>query len=331
MARQPGVWLRKSDGKWYSKISGRQVLLGRTREEAQLALHRRLAGVPDDGSATVKEVFDHRLRWLGANRERRTFDDAHRILGMAIHAVGGPMLATVARPLDFQRWVDRKDWGPTYRHKLLQTVQQAFAQAMADGIIPTNPIATMRKPPRQSSMEILSRDQLQRLIGAVAGDPLADVVAFLAETGCRTQEIRAIEARHYHPLDRTVRFPTSEAKGKRMPRVIVLTERTAAIVHRLAAANPAGPIFRNGDGKPWTSNAFALRFQRLSKKLGFHVTAKMLRHTYATDALARGVDSLVVAKLMGHTSPAMLAKVYGHLGERIDYLREQALKASSAD
>jgi hypothetical protein len=38
-----------------------------------------------------------------------------------------------------------------------------------------------------------------------------------------------------------------------------------------------------------------------------------LRHSWATNALQRGVDALTVAILMGHKDPSQLAKVYQHL------------------
>jgi integrase len=37
-----------------------------------------------------------------------------------------------------------------------------------------------------------------------------------------------------------------------------------------------------------------------------------LRHSWATNALKRGVDPLTVAILMGHQDPSMLARVYQH-------------------
>ena len=53
-----------------------------------------------------------------------------------------------------------------------------------------------------------------------------------------------------------------------------------------------------------------------------------LRHSWATHALQRGVDSLTVAILMGHADPSTLAKVYQHLGLNPKHLLEQAKKAA---
>ncbi len=54
-----------------------------------------------------------------------------------------------------------------------------------------------------------------------------------------------------------------------------------------------------------------------------------LRHSWATNALQRGVDALTVAILMGHKDPSQLAKVYQHLSHNPKHLLEQAKKAAS--
>ena len=55
------------------------------------------------------------------------------------------------------------------------------------------------------------------------------------------------------------------------------------------------------------------------------------RHSFATHALERGVDSVTVAILMGHSDPSMLAKVYQHLTQNPTFMLEQAKKAAARD
>jgi integrase len=52
-----------------------------------------------------------------------------------------------------------------------------------------------------------------------------------------------------------------------------------------------------------------------------------LRHSWATNALERGVDALTVAVLMGHSDPSTLARVYQHLSHNPKHLLEQARRA----
>lgn len=48
-----------------------------------------------------------------------------------------------------------------------------------------------------------------------------------------------------------------------------------------------------------------------------------LRHSFATNALKKGIDSLTVAILLGHEDPSTLARVYQHLNQNPEHLLQQ--------
>ncbi len=54
-----------------------------------------------------------------------------------------------------------------------------------------------------------------------------------------------------------------------------------------------------------------------------------LRHSWLDRALKAGVDALTAAILMGHRDPSTIAKVYQHLAQSPDYLRNAAKKAAA--
>ena len=72
--------------------------------------------------------------------------------------------------------------------------------------------------------------------------------------------------------------------------------------------------------------------RKLIKRMAFDAAPRYslyaLRHSWATNALKRGVDALTVALLMGHKDPSMLARVYQHLSHSPDHMLEQAKRAS---
>ena len=68
---------------------------------------------------------------------------------------------------------------------------------------------------------------------------------------------------------------------------------------------------------------------RLAQETAPKYSLYALRHSWATNALQRGVDALTVAILMGHKDPSQLAKVYQHLSHNPKHLLEQAKKAAS--
>lgn len=91
-------------------------------------------------------------------------------------------------------------------------------------------------------------------------------------------------------------FPPSEAKGERHERVIFLPDEAMAIIKRNMRDD--GPLFRNTKGRPWTKDSINCRFWRLSKKLTFPACAYGIRHSFATDGLKQGIDSLTLAQLI---------------------------------
>ncbi len=65
----------------------------------------------------------------------------------------------------------------------------------------------------------------------------------------------------------------------------------------------------------------------LAKEHGLRYSLYTLRHSWCTHALERGLDAVTVAILMGHRDTTMISRVYGHLMQRRDYLREAVRRA----
>ena len=53
-----------------------------------------------------------------------------------------------------------------------------------------------------------------------------------------------------------------------------------------------------------------------------------LRHSFATNALQKGIDSLTVAILLGHEDPSTLARVYQHLNQNPKHLLQEMRKSA---
>lgn len=68
--------------------------------------------------------------------------------------------------------------------------------------------------------------------------------------------------------------------------------------------------------------------QRLAVANAPSLSLYAIRHTWATNALQKGVDPLTTAILMGHSDPSMLSKVYQHVALNPAHMLTQAKKAS---
>jgi integrase len=114
----------------------------------------------------------------------------------------------------------------------------------------------------------------------------------------------------------------AESKGKKSQRVIHLDNTAAEICRRHAAKYPLGPLFRTLHGTPWTTKLLSNRCVRIAKKVGFRFSPYSMRHTFATEAIIKGVDLQTTATLMGHKGLTMLNRVYAHVQQRQDHLRD---------
>jgi integrase len=58
------------------------------------------------------------------------------------------------------------------------------------------------------------------------------------------------------------------------------------------------------------------------------LSAYVLRHTYAKEALGNGLSGPVVASLLGHKSTKMIDEHYSHLDQQGELLKEAARRAT---
>jgi integrase len=87
----------------------------------------------------------------------------------------------------------------------------------------------------------------------------------------------------------------------------------AEVVARLLTIHPDGKLFRNVDGNPWKVHAVNWRFGRLKAKLGRRFACYDIRHGFATRKLKAGVDSITLARLLGHRDASMLCRHCEHV------------------
>src|SRR5207248_5764706 len=111
-------------------------------------------------------------------------------------------------------------------------------------------------------------EEYKKILARFKDDPFSDLLTLAWETGARAQELWNLEARHVELAKRRWVFPATEAKGKRRPRIVYLSDSAFAITQRLIMKHPEGKLLRNEDGLSWTRHAVSCRFFRLKKKIG---------------------------------------------------------------
>lgn len=351
MPRPGKPFWKKSHRAYYSNIGGKPVRLGTTREEAETEYHRlkfeQKSAQLESGQKgtngdvckparhhveTVVDVCTKYLAHLEKNRKERTFQWYRDTLKLFCKEVGRSLTVEELIPHHLTDWADSHadDWSPTTRFNYMRAVQGAFRWAARQRIIKTNPIEYVEKPTPESREVIITEKQWDSILANYSDDdPFRDLLVFARGSGARPQESKKIERRHLQQDGRVAVFLKSESKKKgrkRRNRVLYIPPPLRSMLNRLCDKHPEGPLFRNQDGNPWTTNAIRSRFRRVRQKLKLkQLFMYAVRHTWETNMLLEKPLQLV-AELAGH-DPKTAMSNYNHpqfvLRQMLDKLDEE--------
>lgn len=361
MARPAKPWWREQTGWWMVKIAGKQVKLlqgpndepHRVLAEEQFVELRKLhRTAPQAPTARTADIIEAYLAWsrqhLSADTHR-----VHRYYCQLFAEHCGTVPARELKPFHVTRWIGRmmsperveqelarrrdelaagtvkkrhqgrdpKAWGPGTAHNARANAFRVFAWAKEEGILPENPLAGMKRPKPAPRQRAMTDDEFQKLYENASG-PFADFLLALRETGARPKEVRDLRWECVQE-DRWVLAQHKTAQKTKKARVIIVTDAVKAMMERLKG-NGHTHVFLNAAGRPWTLNAVRLQMKRLRERLGLadDLCAYLCRHGFGTRAILNGVNPAVVAELMGHTSLDMVAKVYVHLADQHEHLKD---------
>lgn len=218
----------------------------------------------------------------------------------------------------------------TVKHYMIY-MGQALKYGMATlKWIDRNPMADVEKPKIDNArIRWLADDERARLLDACqqSENPDLYLIVLLALTsGARQGEIRNLRWSQVDFANNVAWLTPKETKTK-APRAVPLVGRALELLRErskvrkidtdLVFASPAG-----GDKARNLRNAFAVALKRAKvDNCRFHD----LRHSAATEMLRAGVDSRVVAAVLGHRTLAMMQR-YQHVAP--DFVVEAALKAA---
>lgn len=319
--RQPKPWFWEARDVWCVYINRQKYVLGPDKEAALTEFHnlmakRRKLQRPSP-KTSVLEAF---LVWTKENRSEKTwrgykdFCDSFRdYLSAEQPAVGIDDLS----PVHVTAWLTSKPtWNSTTKRNAITALQRAFNWAGRNMGLDKNPLKGMEKPAARTRTTVITDEEFKAILGAIKDKAFKELLIFSYDCGCRPQESKRLEARHFDLSKNRAVLPAEEAKGKKKARAIYIpTPRALKLVKQAIKDRGEGPIFRNRRGRPWTASAVKCRFAQLEAKLGRRYNQYAFRHTFITRKLIAGVDSHVVAALSGHSSSEMIDKVYSHVAE----------------
>lgn len=184
------------------------------------------------------------------------------------------------------------------------TVRGFHGWLVRAGLADHDPTAGIRAPRvHQPLPEALSEAEVARLLAAAGSARDRALLAALYSTGCRSGELLALDLADVLETahDRALRL---RGKGG-VDRLGMLTAAASDALddHLATRGTGAGPLwFGNRPGVRLTPMGLWKVLQRTAQaaRLERHVSAHMIRHSFATHLLQRGADIRSVQLLLGH-------------------------------
>lgn len=236
-----------------------------------------------------------------------------------------------------------------------QTLKTAFRKARQLGLIAVDPMERVqapRKPDREE--QFLTLEQVVRFLKATEDQP--DEVQVLAKvgimTGLRLAELTGLRWADID-LDQALltvcfqlrtrgektlaRLKTSKsARTLALPGAAVEALRSEKARQTINAfENPMGLALLNSVGTPWHQKNANEKLKAVcrSAQVGELSAHRLFRHSFATLMLKQGVSLHDVSRMLGHSSTALTANLYGHheieATRRAASTLERAIKSKS--
>jgi integrase len=242
---------------------------GRTAFRRYHALMANPSPVPplNQPTTSVAAICDNFLEWVQRNRSPDTYEWYRYRLQRFIDRYPKLQVGDV-RPYHVEQWVDSYELSRTSRRNYFRSVKRCLNWAARQGYIETSPIEHLEVPAGERKDVYVSPEEFERLLTFVREDCVRDLLVVTYETGCRPQESLRVEARHVELSHSRWVFPQKESKTKDAPRIVYLSETAVEITRRLMLAHPAGPLFRNSRGVPWTTEATNCAIGRVQERMG---------------------------------------------------------------
>lgn len=336
-----------SKGGYYCTIRGERHCLAKGSEDdpdvkatASRRYHQLMLATPsglDGNKVTCEEIFTRFTAAVRTHRKPTTIAVWERIYG-AFDPVLKRTKARDLKPWMVTAWLATQEeerphpthgttrWGSGSIFIAVTALKAAFNWAVDQEIIERNPIAKLKKPRARSrgGDQLLTDEGHQKLMAA-APPPLRAFLTALHDTGARPGEVARVTAADFNPAIGA--WVLSDHKTERLgrKRIVYLTPGLVETTIQLAALRPAGPLYRNRCGRPWSPKTLDTAFQRLRRRLGLgQVSPYSYRHLFATEFLLAGGSMAILAELMGDTV-AMIEHHYGHLREHGQQLRQHLI------
>lgn len=200
----------------------------------------------------------------------------------------------------------------TINHELL-TVKMIFNRLIESKFLRDNPaLKVKRLSENERQFYVLTDDEEKKYLLACP-QPLQDIAIMMLETGMRCGEVYRLRHQDIH-LDKGF-LKVVKGKTKTSVRNVHLSEKAKQVLRYRMKRFLGDNLFPQGD-KDGQKPTGSVDKQHLTtvKNLGYKFRLYDCRHTFATRAVENGVDLVVLASILGHSSLRMVMR-YSHPSE----------------
>jgi integrase len=323
---------RDATGRYYVfvKRAGKQFRRSLKTSDPALAKRRlrefqnQAARLNPDGTNSSIRFNELGERWLAAKRPELKASSANR-RATALKALGPYFNGRLVRAIgakEVEAWkINRGTMiSPRTWNIEVETLKQIFAYAKDTlRIVLDNPAEFLkRKKEPKAGVVIPTKEQFRALLnelrtGHRSSGEAADLVEFLAYSGCRVAEARGVRWRDINERLGTVLITGGELGTKNHEvRTIPLFAPLGRLVHGMRARKH---LFATDNAFVFAIENARLQIIRACERLGLprfgHHT---MRHFFCSNAIEAGCDFKVIADWLGHRDGGVLvAMTYGHL------------------
>lgn len=303
---------------------------------------------PKAGKATFGELH---VRWLAARTVSpvRAATEESQARAYILPRWKGTQLKKI-KPLEVQAWIKNlesprhkdedgnpKPVSPYTAEGVLLQFRQVLDAAVLEGLIRTNPAATVKTPPRPhkrvTKADVLDVHELDALVDAIP-DRYKALVYLSGWLGWRWSEAMGLRNKHLDFENGCIYVGEEVAvqvKGRIHRRE---GGKTAAATRTVPLPKPAldvlrwhvdapftgdgpdGSVFVTDEGNTPDRSNFHRVYDRAIRESGLEgrgINIRQLRHTAATLMLSSGLDILDVQERLGHSRGSITLDIYGRV------------------